>query len=71
MEEKIRELGAEIADLPSGYISRKNIRGKIQYYYQWTEEGKKKSKYVDDSYAEELTVAIEKRRALQNKYRKL
>ena len=70
MEEKIRELEAEIADLPSGYISRKNIRGKIQHYYQWTEAGKKRSKYVDDSYAEELTAAIEKRRALQNKLRK-
>lgn len=71
MEEKIRELEAEIADLPSGYISRKNIRGKIQHYYQWTEAGKKRSKYVDDSYAEELTAAIEKRRALQNKLKKM
>ena len=71
MEEKIRELEAEIADLPSGYISRKNIRGKIQHYYQWTEAGKKRSKYVDDSYAEELTAAIEKRRALQNKLKEM
>ena len=71
MKERIRELEAEIEDLPPGYISKKNIRGKIQYYYQWTEAGKKKSKYVDDSYAEELTAAIEKRRALQKELRKI
>ena len=47
----IERLEAEIAELPKGYISRKNINGKIRQYHQWTEEGKKKSKYLDDDTA--------------------
>ena len=56
--ERIRKLELEIAALPAGYISKKNIRGKIQQYYQWTENGKKKSKYVDDVTAAKLASAI-------------
>ena len=39
-----KRLDDEIAALPAGYISRKNIRGKVQYYLQWKEDGKLKSK---------------------------
>ena len=53
MEENQRNIQAEvetlenrIAELPGGYISRKNIRGRETWYYQWREEGKLKSKYV-------------------------
>ena len=69
--ERIRELELEIAALPAGYISKKNIRGKIQHYYQWTEDGKKKSKYVDDVAAAKLTAAIENRRELQKELQSL
>ena len=62
---RIEKLEAEIASLPAGYISRKTIRGKVKQYYQWTEAGKKRSKYLDDATAEELRVKIERRRELQ------
>ena len=61
-ENKIRELENEIATLPVGYISNKKINGKIQQYLQWTENGKKKSRYLDSESAEELKPLIEKRR---------
>ena len=48
--DQIEALEMEIAALPVGYISRKTINGKVKQYHQWTENGKKKSKYLDDRY---------------------
>ena len=67
--DQIEALEAEISALPTGYISRKTINGKIKQYHQWTENGKKKSKYIDDESAEQLRVLIEKRRELQQQLR--
>lgn len=68
---RIEMLEQEIAALPIGYISRKNIRGKVKLYHQWTENGKKKSKYLDDDTAAELSALIEKRRDLEKELREL
>ena len=68
---RIAMLEQEIAALPIGYISRKNIRGKVKLYHQWTENGKKKSKYLDDDTAAELSALIEKRRSLEIELREL
>ena len=68
-DDRIEALEAEISALPIGYISRKTINGKIKQYHQWTENGKKKSKYVDDASAEQLRTLIEKRRELQKQLR--
>ena len=68
---RIEMLEQEIAALPIGYISRKNIRGKVKLYHQWTENGKKKSKYLDDDTAAELSALIEKRRSLEIELREL
>lgn len=63
--DQIEALEMEIAALPVGYISRKTINGKVRLYHQWTENGKKKSKYLDDQTAEQLQRLIDKRRELQ------
>ena len=68
---RIAMLEQEIAALPIGYISRKNIRGKVKLYHQWTENGKKKSKYLDNNTAAELSALIEKRRCLEKELREL
>lgn len=65
LQKKITQLENEIAELPPGYISKKTINGKIRQYYQWTEDGKKKSKYLNDESAIIMTEMIEKRRMLQ------
>ena len=64
-KDRIEALEAEIAALPIGYISKKTINGRVRLYHQWTEEGKKKSKYLDDETAEQMRILIEKRRELQ------
>lgn len=65
LSDKIARLDAAIAELPIGYISHKNINGTIRQYHQWTEDGKKKGRYVDDETAAVLSEKIEKRRKLQ------
>lgn len=57
-QNELLQVQKEIAELPAGYISRKNIKGKTRYYLQWTEDGKKKSKYVDDALVDDLRAKI-------------
>lgn len=70
-DERIRDLEMAIAALPAGYVSNKTINGKIKKYHQWTEDGKKKSKYLDDDSAAEMEVLIEERRNLEQELREL
>ena len=65
LQEKIARLESEIAELPVGYISRKTINGTVRQYHQWTEQGKKKSKYLDDETAAVMAEHIARRRELQ------
>lgn len=64
-QKMIQELEKKIAELPVGYISKKAINGKIQYYHQWTEGGKKRSQYLRDGEMEPLREQIEQRKSLQ------
>ena len=63
--ERIQQLEEQLDELPVGYISRKMINGKVRLYRQWTENGKKKSKYLDPAAAEIFEKQIEQRRHLQ------
>ena len=71
IENELLKIQKEIEELPNGYISKKNINGKTKYYLQWSEEGKKKSKYVDDSLVDDLKIKIERRRELKTKEKEL
>lgn len=62
---EVAKLEQRIAILPSGYISEKNIRGKKTYYYQFREDGRLKSKYINRDEIENLRERIAERKALQ------
>lgn len=68
---QIQLLEEQIAQLPIGYISRKTINGKVYCYHQWTENGKKRSQYLNDDEAELLQQQIEQRKELQSQLRQL
>lgn len=70
-QKMIQELEKKIAELPVGYISKKTINGKIQYYHQWTEGGKKRSQYLRDGEMEPLREQIEQRKSLQTQLKEL
>lgn len=71
VNDRIKVLQEEISQLPKGYISQKNIQGKTRYYLQWSENGKKKSKYIKDGELEHLREQIEHRKALQEELKEL
>ena len=68
---QIAEITAQIGILPKGYISKKQINGKVYYYHQWSQSGVKQSRYLHDSEIEPLAEQIEQRKALQAKLRSL
>lgn len=65
------ELEEEIAQLPIGYISKKNIHGKTRYYRQWTENGKIKSQYIKEEELEDIEEQIGRRKELQQRLKEL
>ena len=65
--ELIERIQKRIAELPIGYISQKNIRGKTSYYRQWRENGKLKSKYIRADELESVRAQIEERKVLEEK----
>ncbi len=67
----IKRIEEKIAELPTGYISQKKIRGKLQYYLQWKENGKLKSKYINAENVDTVRKQIEERKRLQEKLKEL
>lgn len=63
--EELTKLQAEIENLPKGYISTKTVRGNTYYYHQWSESGKKKSRYLKADEVEPLKEQITRRKELQ------
>ena len=68
---RAEELEKEIAALPSGSISKKKINGKEYFYYRWTEDKKRREKYVSNIEAERLIAQIELRKRLQTERKML
>ncbi len=71
IQNELLQVRKEIEELPKGYISKKNINGKTRFYLQWNENGKKNSKYIDDSFVSSMREKIERRKELQIKEKEL
>lgn len=69
--EVMKGLEKRISELPAGYISKKNIKGKIQYYRQWIENGKLKSKYINVNDVDVVREQIEERRRYEDELKEL
>ena len=51
LEEKnrrIAELEAQISALPAGSITKKTVSGKVYFYHRWTEDKKRREKYIPE-----------------------
>ena len=59
------EILKKIDSLPSGGLTTKTIRGKAYTYYQWTENGKQRSRIVKEEEYNNLKNQIEERKNLQ------
>ena len=69
--ERIAEIEREIAVLPAGSVSKKNVHGNIYYYHRITQNGKRIENYVKADEVDELRLNIEKRKKLEKKLKKL
>lgn len=63
---KIKELNERLKQLPKGYISTKVINGHIYYYHQWSDDGEKTSKYLNESELADLNNKLKERRRITN-----
>ena len=64
---RIRYMKEWIAQLPKGNITHKTINGKKYAYLQWTEDGKQRSRRVQDDELQELSEKISQRKTLEKK----
>ena len=67
----IEEIKNEIANLPPGNVSYKTIRGSKRMYLQWSEGGKKLSKYVKKEDEATVFERVNKRKKLEEELRKI
>lgn len=61
--DRIAELEAQIAGLPAGSITKKTVSGKIYFYHRWTEDKKRREKYVSAEDVPALRAQIDQRKA--------
>ncbi len=71
IQEKIAALEERIARFPKGTIGRKTVNGKEYFYLRWTENKRRREKYVPAVEVEALQRDIETRRALEAKLKVL
>ncbi|MCR5652271.1 MAG: AAA family ATPase, partial [Ruminococcus sp.] len=69
--DRIYDLEREIAALPQGSITVKNIKGKDYYYHRIINNKKRTETYIPFDQVEELRTQIDKRKALEAKLKEL
>ena len=68
---RVHDIEEEIASLPQGSISIKKINGREQPYLQWTENGKRVSRYIKTGEREAIFADVERRKQLAEELREL
>lgn len=67
----IAELEHQIAELPAGSVTKKTVNGKDYYYHRWTEEKKRREKYIPAEELDWFRKQIEQRKALEKELKTL
>ena len=65
IQARIIELDQQIAKLPSGSITKKTVNGRVYFYHRWTQNKKRKEKYIPLTEVETFRTQIERRKALE------
>ena len=69
--DRISTIENQIAELPVGSITKKNVNGKDYYYLRVSTEGKRTETYIPEEEAVVLRPQIEERKSLEKKLRAL
>ena len=71
MQARAAELEQLIADLPAGSITKKTVNGKEYFYHRWTEDKKRREKYIPADELENFRAQIEQRKAQERELKAL
>ena len=71
LKKQIDILEKQIAELPRGSISTKDVKGHKYYYHRWYEEGVRKEKFIPVDNLASLRAQIVQRRELEAQQKKL
>ena len=65
IQARAAELEQQISALPAGSITKKTVSGKDYFYHRWTENMKRREKYIPADELENFRVQIERRKAME------
>lgn len=71
LQAKIADLEQQIAELPAGSVTKKTIRGNVYFYHRWTENKKRREKYIPAEEVDSFRKQIERRKALEKELKAL
>ena len=66
IQNRVAELEQQISNLPAGSITKKTVNGKVYFYHRWTEDKKRKEKYIPVDELENFHAQIEQRKKLDH-----
>lgn len=64
LQAKIADLEQQIAELPAGSVTKKTINGNAYFYHRWTEDKKRREKYLPAEEVDSFRKQIERRKGL-------
>lgn len=65
MQTRAAELELQISALPAGSVTKKTVNGKEYFYHRWTENKKRREKYISADELENFRAQIERRKELE------
>ena len=71
MQARAAELERQISMLPAGSVTKKMVKGKEYFYHRWTEDKKRREKYIPAEELEDFRARIEQRKALEQELKAL
>ena len=71
LQNRMAELKRQIELLPAGSITKKTVNGRVYFYHRWTEEKKRREKYLPAEEVDSFREKIERRKALEKELKAL
>ena len=71
IQKRMEELEQQIAGFPVGSVTKKTVNGKEYFYHRWTENGKRRERYIPADELENFRAQIEQRKTLEQKLKEL
>ena len=71
LQNRMAELKRQIEMLPAGSITKKTVNGRVYFYHRWTEEKKRREKYIPAEEVDSFREKIEHRKALEKELKAL